>query len=435
MQQFTDTIISATAAEVMAQEVMDDVNHGLISVGMNPLWANRLDNFTVLLVIIILALLANVICRRVILEGVAKLVKRTKATWDDVVFDHKVMIHLSRIVAPVFIYFAIPLAFPAHADSALLDILRRLCLVYVVVSSTRFANVFLAAVYHVYSQQERFRDRPLKGLLQAIQVAVFFVALIFIISVLLKYDPSRLLTGLGASAAILMLVFKDSIMSVVSGIQLTANQMLKVGDWIIMPKYEADGTVIEVTLNTVKVRNWDNSVTTIPPYALVSESFQNWQAMRESGGRRIKRSVNIDMTSVKFCSSEMMERFRHIDLLREWMADMEAQRKQYNAAHGVEDGESVNAMKATNLGAFRAYLTAYIKGLHITNTELFCFVRYLQPTEKGIPVELWFYSKVKDFEAYESIQADVMDHVLAVIPEFELKVYQYPTGEDIRRKE
>ena len=432
-QHLADTLNTFSGIQVpdMENGVVDEVNHGLLSMGADSIWADRLDNIIVLALIILVALAANVICHKVVLQAVAKLVKRTKATWDDIIFDHKVMVHLSRMVAPVLIYMAIPLAFPGHEDSMALDILRKLCLVYITISGMLFANVFLSAVYHVYSQLEQYRDKPLKGLLQTLQVGLAFIAIILVVSIFIGKSPGKLLAGLGASAAVLMLVFKDSIMGVVSGIQLTANHMLKVGDWISIPKHGADGIVKEVTLNTVKVRNWDNSVTTVPPYMLVSDSFQNWQAMHESGGRRIKRAVNIDMTSVKFCTREMMHHYRGIDLLRPWVDEMEEQMAQYNTGHGIDDPDSVNALRPTNLGAFRAYLTAYIKSLPVTNRELFCFVRHLQPTEKGIPVELWFYSTVKTFAEYEAIQANVFDHVLAIVPEFGLRIYQLPSGNDL----
>ena len=221
-------------------------------------------------------------------------------------------------------------------------------------------------------------------------------------------------------------------MGVVAGIQLTANNMLRVGYWIAMPKYGADGTVIEVTLNTVKVRNWDNTITTIPPYALVSDSFQNWRGMEESGGRRIKRSVNIDMNSVKFCSPEMIERYRKICLLSDYVLSTEQKIEKYNKENNVDTSTLINGQHQTNLGVFRAYLNNYLKSLPTVNQQMTCMVRQLQPTETGIPMELYFFSAVKDWVPYEGVQADVFDHVLAIIPEFELRVFQNPSGDDLR---
>ena len=277
------------------------------------------------------------------------------------------------------------------------------------------------------------RDRPLKGLLQTLQVSLWSIGIIVVVAELLGKSPFSLLAGLGASAAILMLVFKDSIMGFVSGVQLSANDMLKVGDWITMPKYGADGIVIEVTLNTVKVRNFDNTITTIPPYLLVSDSFQNWRGMRESGGRRVKRSINIDMTSVRFCTPEMLEKYRKIQLLKDYIEQTEAVVEAYNKENGIDNEVLVNGRRQTNLGVFRAYLTAYLKSLPVVNTELNCMVRHLQPTDHGLPVELYFFSTIKDWIPYEGVQADVFDHVLAIIPEFDLRAFQSPSGSDLRR--
>lgn len=435
MKEVIDTISVALAngdVHEVGNAVMQEVNHGLVFIGVDSVWAGKLDNFVVLLIIIGIALLSNVICRYIILRALAKLVKRTKATWDDIVFDHKVTVHISRMVAPILIYIAIPIAFPEHVDSNLLDLLRRLCLIYILAVFLRFISVFLAAVYHVYSEREQYKDKPLKGLLQTAQVMLFFIGIIIIISILIDRNPMVLLTGLGASAAILMLVFKDSIMGFVSGIQLSANNMLKVGDWIAMPKYGADGTVIEVTLNTVKVRNWDNTIVTIPPYLLVSDSFQNWEGMRQSGGRRVKRSINIDMSSVQFCTPDMLSKYRKIQLLKEYIDETEKVVKEYNKERHIDNSVLVNGRRQTNLGVFRAYLTNYLKSLPTINQELMCMVRQLQPTETGIPMELYFFSAAKDWVPYEGIQADVFDHVLAIIPEFGLRVFQNPSGEDFR---
>lgn len=401
----------------------------MISWGISPSRADALDRFIAFGLILAIAFLADAVCRKILLRVVAQLVRKTKATWDDIVFDHKVMVHLSRMVAPIVIYALVPLAF-ADTGSATMEFVRRICLVYILVAFLNFINSFLKAVYTVYSGMEQFRDRPLKGLLQTLQVILWLVGGIVIVGELIGRDPLSLLAGLGASAAILMLVFKDSIMGFVSGVQLSANDMLKVGDWIAMPKYGADGTVIEVTLNTVKVRNWDNTITTIPPYLLVSDSFQNWRGMQESGGRRVKRSINIDMTSVKFCTPEMLEKYRKIQLLKEYVEQTERAVREYNEERGIDNSILVNGRRQTNLGVFRAYLTAYLKSLPAVNREMTCMVRQLQPTDHGIPVELYFFCAIKEWVPYEGVQADVFDHVLAVIPEFGLQVFQSPSGSD-----
>ena len=417
----------------IGEVMMLGVNEALQAIGVDKVWADKIDNFIILLLIIGVALLANLICRKIVLRTVSRLVKQTKATWDDIVFNDKVLANLSKLVAPILIYIAIPVAFPEHADSAWLDFLRRLCLIYILAVFLRFVSALFTAFYLVYSTCEQYKDKPLKGLLQTAQVILFFIGAIVIISILIKQSPVVLLTGLGASAAVLMLVFKDSIMGFVSGIQLSANNMLKVGDWITMPKYGANGTVIEVTLNTVKVRNFDNTITTIPPYLLISDSFQNWQGMQESGGRRVKRSINIDMTSVRFCTPEMLATYRKIQLLKDYVDQTEEVVEQYNKEHNIDNSILVNGRRQTNLGVFRAYLTNYLKSLPTVNQNMTCMVRQLQPTETGIPLELYFFSTNTAWVAYEGIQADVFDHVLAIIPEFGLRVFQNPSGADLHR--
>ncbi len=411
------------------EQIVSKMNEQLINWGFNQSTADSLDNLIVLTGIVAVAMLADLLCRNILLRVITKIVKHTKATWDDIVFDRRVMVLLCHLVAPVIIYVLLPMT---RFEAETFDLLQRLCVVFIIAVFLRFVSAFLAAVYHAYSEQERFRDRPLKGLLQTAQGTLFFIGGIAIVSILINKSPVVLLTGLGASAAILMLVFKDSIMGFVSGIQLSANNMLKVGDWISMPKYGADGTVIEVTLNTVKVRNWDNTITTIPPYALVSDSFQNWRGMQESGGRRVKRSINIDMNSVKFCTPEMLAKYRKIHLLTDYVDDTERVVQTYNEEHQIDNSVLVNGRRQTNLGVFRAYLNNYLTNLSTVNHEMTCMVRQLQPTEQGIPLELYFFSAYKDWVTYEGVQADVFDHVLAIIPEFGLRVFQNPTGEDFR---
>ena len=411
-------------------ELLNQIDEILIGWGISPATAGWLDEIVALVFILLLAFTADTICRKVLLKVVARIVRNTKATWDDILFDHSVMVHLSRLVAPIVIYLCMPVVF---AGTTAMDFIRRLCLIYIIIIFLSFLNSFLKAAYAVYSEKESLRDRPLKGLFQTVQVLMWFVGGVVIVATLINQEPFRLLAGLGASAAVLMLVFKDSIMGVVSGVQLSANDMLKVGDWITMPKYGANGYVIEVTLNTVKVRNFDNTITTIPPYLLVSDSFQNWRGMRESGGRRIKRSINIDMGSVRFCTPEMLEKYRRIQLLKDYIDRTEEAVRVYNEENHIDNNVLVNGKRQTNLGVFRAYLTAYLKSLPVVNTDLNCMVRHLQPTDHGLPVELYFFTTVKDWIPYEGVQADVFDHVLAIIPEFGLRVFQSPSGADFRQ--
>ena len=411
--------------------IVQQINEGLQALGFSQSLAAQLDQFIAFLGVLLVAYLADTVCRKILLKVVSRLVKQTKATWDDIVFDRKVMVHLSRMVAPILIYILLPLAF-SDAESATLALILRFCLIFIIIMFLSFISALLTAVYTVYSEKEQFRDRPSKGLFQTVQVILYFVGGIIVVSILIDRSPGVLLTGLGASAAVLMLVFKDSIMGFVSGVQLSANNMLKVGDWITMPKYGADGDVIEVSLNTVKVRNFDKTITTIPPYLLVSDSFQNWRGMQESGGRRIKRSINIDMNSVRFCTPEMLAKYRKIQLLANYVEQTEQVIKEYNEEHHIDSSIWVNGRRQTNLGVFRAYLVRYLRSLPEVSKELVCMVRHLQPTDTGIPIELYCFSSNKVWVEYEGIQADIFDHVLAVIPEFGLSVFQNVSGADLK---
>ena len=405
--------------------IVQQINEGLQALGFSQSLAAQLDQFIAFLGVLLVAYLADTVCRKILLKVVSRLVKQTKATWDDIVFDRKVMVHLSRMVAPILIYILLPLAF-SDAESATLALILRFCLIFIIIMFLSFISALLTAVYTVYSEKEQFRDRPLKGLLQTVQVILYFVGGIIVVSILIDRSPGVLLTGLGASAAVLMLVFKDSIMGFVSGVQLSANNMLKVGDWITMPKYGADGDVIEVSLNTVKVRNFDKTITTIPPYLLVSDSFQNWRGMQESGGRRIKRSINIDMNSVRFCTPEMLAKYRKIQLLANYVEQTEQVIKEYNEEHHIDNSILVNGR--------RAYLNCYLKSHPGVNHNMTCMVRQLQPTDHGIPLELYFFSATTSWIPYEDLQSDVFDHLLAIISEFDLHVFQSPSGEDFRER-
>jgi miniconductance mechanosensitive channel len=382
------------------------INNWLLTLGVDERAAAHSAYIILIGLIIAIVLIADVVCRYGVVNIILKVVAKTKVTWDDILLNRKALNNLSHVVAPWLLYMLLPVAVQS---AGVLGFLRRMCLVYIVAVLLRFVNSFLNGLYTIYSSRDDSKNRPLKGLLQTGQVIALCISAIIIVSLIINRSPAVLLTGLGASAAVLMLVFKDSIMGFVSGIQLSFNDMLCVGDWITMPKYGADGNVIEVTLNTVKVRNWDNTITTIPPYALVSDSFQNWRGMSESNGRRVKRSVNIDMSCVKFCTAEQIERFRRMPLLTDYIDRTTA---------------SDVVPQLTNLGVFRMYLTLYIARHPGVNHNMVSTVRQLQPTAMGIPLELYFFTVDKNWVPYESLQADVFDHLLAVIGEFDLKVFQ-----------
>ena len=415
---------------MLQQTIRSWIDQLLVYIGISADSARGIDQWVILAIIVAIGVGLDFLIRLLLLQVVRRVVKQTKVTWDDIIFDDKVLRRLCHIVTPILVVVMLPIAFPDQ--NGLVVLITRLVQIAIVIAVLRFVNSLLEAIFQLMGRREEWKGKPLKGLMQTGQVIAFLVAVILVFSILLDRSPAMFLTGLGASAAIFMLVFRDSILGFVSGIQLSANNMLKVGDWISMPKYGADGTVEEVTLNTVKVRNWDNTIVTLPPYLLVSDSFQNWRGMQASGGRRVKRSVNLDMTSVKFCTPDMLARYRNIDIIREYIDQTEQRVEEYNAAHGIRPGErKINGLHQTNLGVFRAYLERYLRDEVPVNKGMTLMVRQLQPTETGLPMELYFFTDTVVWVDYERIQSDVFDHVLAVIPEFDLRVFQNPSGSDI----
>lgn len=294
-------------------------------------------------------------------------------------------------------------------------------------------NSFLNAIAIIYQDFQVAKTRPIKGYMQVAKIIVFLIGAIVIFSTLFNKNPLGLIGGLGAFSAVLLLVFKDPIMGFVGGIQLSANNMLIPGDWISMPKYGADGTVIDVALTTVKVQNWDKTISTIPTYSLISDSFINWRGMEESGGRRIKRSINIDLKSIKFCTDEMLKKFLKIEHVKEYVDRTEKELIEYNKQHNIDDSVLVNGRRQTNIGVFRAYLNGYLHNRNDVHDGMTFLIRQLQPTEKGLPIEIYVFSKIQEWAKYEDLQSDIFDHIIAIVPEFDLRIYQNPTGDDLQK--
>ncbi len=350
---------------------------------------------------------STTLCRRVVIPVVRKLTSRTQTIWDDTLLNNNVLNNICELVPPVVLMLFFPYVF--SDDSSLRVIVSRLCSVYVTIVAVKLICSVLSSLYTLSSEHEKLKNRALQGVFQMLKLVVICVGVIIVISELADKDPVNIIAGFGASAAILMLVFKDTIMGLVAGVQLSVNDMLRPGDWITIPKFGADGAVVEVTLTTVKVQNWDKTITTIPPYLLVSDSFQNWRGMWDYGGRRVKRSVYIDMNSVAFCTKEQMAQF---------------------AANGWLDGVTQEGGEVVNLSVFRNYLENYLRKHPKVNSEMMIMVRQLQPTPHGLPLELYFFSDGTDWVFYEHLQADVFEHLFAVLPRFGLRVFQSPAGTD-----
>lgn len=391
------------------ETINDTITMWLQQLGVQPESMGAVHRIVAVAGILLLAYVAHWLCRKVVVTTVKKLTSKTQNKWDDYLFNDRVLSDFCHMVPPIVITALIPFAFPSEPMT--LAFVLKICWIYITIVVVRLICTFLTSLYTISSEHEKLKERSMKGFYQMMKLIVICVGTIIIISTLIDKDPVKILTGLGASAAILTLVFKDTIMGLVAGVQLTANDMLRPGDWITMPKYGADGSVLEVTLTTVKVQNWDKTISTIPPYALVNDSFQNWRGMQESGGRRVKRSINIDMHTVRFCSSEEMEAFRQ----EEWMQGFEATGKE-----------------EVNLYVFRHYLEHYLRTHPKVNQNLTLMIRQLQPTAEGMPIELYFFSDGTEWIPYERLQAEVFDHLLATVHQFGLKVFQSPTGLDLR---
>ncbi|MBL7903424.1 MAG: mechanosensitive ion channel [Bacteroidales bacterium] len=386
-----------------------------------------ITDFVLALAVIVLAYYA---IRYVILGVARRISRRSSTTWDDALYQNKVFHKALLLVPGLMISSMIPYTLDEFPSAIVWT--QRIVQIYLVFVTLSVINAFLNALYEIYQGYEVSKAKPIKGYLQVVKIVFVIIGIIIVISMLLDKSPVYLLGGLGAFSAVLMLVFRDPILGLAAGIQISANDMARPGDWIVMGKSGADGVVTDISLTTVKVQNWDKTITTIPTYALVSESFTNWRGMEESGGRRIKRSINLDMNSVKFCTAEMIDRFSNISLIRDYVTGKQEELSAYNRAQEIDNTVLVNGRRQTNLGIFRAYLVAYLKNNPNIRTDMAFLVRQLQPGESGIPIEIYVFSKEQEWSKYEDIQSDIFDHILAAVPEFELQVFQNPSGADFR---
>jgi len=406
--------------------MVDWLQSWFVDQGLSVEWARYLRWVTLGLGVLLVALIADFIVKRIVATIVNAFIRKTKTNWDDALRDRRVFDRISKIAPAIVIYVSAGLF-----DSAQ-PVIERLSLVYMALVGLFVFFGFLNAVHDIYRQFDISRQRPIRGYLQIVKVVATVLISIVAIAAILGQSPIVLFSGLGAMTAILILVFKDSILGLVASIQLTSNDMVRIGDWISMPKYGADGDVIDMTLATVKVQNWDRTISTVPAYALISDSFVNWRGMQESGGRRIKRSIHIDMTSVKFCTEEMIQRFKKYRYITEYLDRKIDEINRFNEETKADLTELINGRRLTNVGTFRAYVDAYIKNHPMINHEMTAMVRQLQPGPEGLPIEIYCFSADKRWINYEGIQADIFDHILAIVPLFDLKVFQQPTGMDLK---
>ncbi|MEL7536760.1 MAG: mechanosensitive ion channel family protein [Pseudomonadota bacterium] len=389
-----------------------------------PAWAVTL---AALLSLALVAWLADVIIRRRLTASLRAVAGRTSGRWDDAFIDHGVVTHLSHIIPTGVVYFGIALV-PGLADAVVTGI-RNVALAYAAFVAVRAVSAALSAANTLYELRPDARKHPIKGYIQLAKLFAYCCAAILIVSALLGQNPLLLLSGFGALTAVLLLVFRDTILSLVASVQLSSLDMVRVGDWIEMPQFDADGDVIDIALHTVRVQNWDKTITTIPTHRLISDSFRNWRGMSDSGGRRIKRSIVIDTSSVRFLEADEIAHFRRFVLLAPYLASKEAELADYNAAIDADTDDAVNLRRLTNLGTFRAYTENYLNNHPRISDAMTLLVRQLQPTAEGVPIEIYCFTRTTAWGAYEAIQADIFDHLLAILPRFGLRAYQQPTND------
>ncbi|HKK17858.1 MAG TPA: mechanosensitive ion channel domain-containing protein [Opitutales bacterium] len=407
------------------------VTQWLIDFGISAEFA-QLGGWTfAILCLLVFALLANFLTKRFIAYVIHPALKRTSIEWDDLLIRHNVIVRLSHIVPAIVIQIFSPVLLgDGDRVSEIIGLVVNLYLVVIILFVADGALNFMRAVWEQGTLGKRF---PAKSFVQAIKLVINLIGLIFILSALLGKSPLVLFSGLGAVTAILLLIFKDAILGLVAGFQLSVNNMVTVGDWIEMPARGADGDVIDVSLTTVKVQNWDKTITTIPTYALISDSFKNWRGMSEIGGRRIKRALHIDMRTIQFADEQLLERFKHIRLLRPYLDAKLEEIQKHNADVGDDLAELINGRRLTNIGTFRAYCVAYLRNHPKVRQDLTLLVRQLAAAEHGLPIEIYVFSNDIAWARYEDIQADIFDHFLSVLPEFNLSAYQAPSGADLEK--
>lgn len=389
-----------------------------------------LKSATLLIITVIVCVVAWYVARRVLLGFIDHVAKKTEAKWDDKLVKYGVFKKLAHIIPAIVVNIAAPYIFGGFP--ALVPIAKVGSDVFIVAIIVWSINAVITALRDILMDVPALKDKPLDSYSQLAKVIIILIGGVLIFSMILGQSPIAFIGAMGAAAAILMLIFKDAILGFVASIQMSAYNMIREGDWVSMPKYDADGDVIAINLTTVMVQNWDKTITTIPAYAFISDSFKNWRGMQESGGRRIKRAINIKMSSVRFCDDEMLARFRQFQLVKDYIEDREREIEQYNTENDIDKTVLINGRHLTNIGVFRIYATHVLQRNKHLNPDMTMMVRQLQPTEKGIPLEIYCFSADKAWVNYEGIIADIFDHLIAAIPAFDLEIFEIPTGRDFK---
>ena len=418
------------------QWLVDYLTSGFVSLlGENDLveiWAPWVSRWLVTFLILVLAWLMNHLAKGFMLRFLRFCIKNSKTQWDDKLVQRNLFHRLSHLAPIIVISFFLPQIWVGHPTAVgLVDAFSQ---IYIMLVVLLVLQALLDAFHDVYRTFEWSKQVPIYSFIQAIKLIVYMVGGVFIVAKLMGKDPSVIFGSLGALTAVLMLVFKDSILGFAAGIHLTTNKMLSLGDWLEMPKYGADGDVIEIGLTTVKVQNFDKTITTIPTYTLISDAFKNWRGMSESSGRRIKRSILIDLHSIRFCDEALLESLASIQAISGYIREKQKEVQAFNQqlVTGGSD-HPANGRRLTNIGTFRAYLVAFLRQHPLINQEMTLLVRQLEPTPRGLPLQIYVFSSDKRWVEYEGIVSDLFDHILSVMKEFDLRAYQEPSGLDFRQ--
>ncbi len=406
------------------------LTENLLELGLTIGMVESLVRGGLILLVLLLSWVAHRVSQGPINRSIEKFAHYTIQQWDDTLVEKHIVKRILYFIPLILLYV---LSSPILTGTSLLPLSQTLISFLFLIAGMMFLDAMLNALLAIYGKSAISKEISITPFVQVLKLVLYFVTGILLLSLLLQKTPLYFLSGLGALTAVLMFVFKDVLMGFVAGIQLIANKMVAPKDWIEMPKYGADGDVLEITLTTVKVQNFDNTITTIPTYALINESFKNWRNMNLSGGRRIKRYVNIDLGSIKFCSSEMLEQFKRIQLISQYIQNRQEEILVYNKKHQVDESTLVNGRRLTNIGVFRSYVEAYLRQHPMIHKDMTFLIRQLSPSENGLPIEIYVFCKDTNWTAYEAIQADIFDHILAVVPEFDLRVFQEPSGSDFQK--
>lgn len=406
------------------------LTENLLELGLTTGMVESLVRGGLILLVLLLSWVAHRVSQGPINRSIEKFAHYTIQQWDDILVEKHIVKRILYFIPLILLYV---LSSPILTGTSLLPLSQTLISFLFLIAGMMFLDAMLSALLAIYGKSAIAKEISITPFVQVLKLGLYFVTGILLLSLLLQKTPLYFLSGLGALTAVLMFVFKDVLMGFVAGIQLIANKMVAPKDWIEIPKYGADGDVLEITLTTVKVQNFDNTITTIPTYALINESFKNWRNMNLSGGRRIKRYVNIDLGSIKFCSSEMLEQFKRIQLISQYIQNRQEEILVYNKKHQVDESTLVNGRRLTNIGVFRSYVEAYLRQHPMIHKDMTFLIRQLSPSENGLPIEIYVFCKDTNWTAYEAIQADIFDHILAVVPEFDLRVFQEPSGSDFQK--